>query len=49
MNVSTVLASIGILLANPNPDDGLMADVVTANFSMLLINASCRSLPIPQA
>jgi len=27
LNVSTVLASIGVLLSEPNPDDGLMPDV----------------------
>ena len=30
LNLGTVLASIGVLLANPNPDDGLMAEVVRA-------------------
>jgi ubiquitin-protein ligase len=28
LTISTVLASIGLLLAQPNPDDGLMTDVV---------------------
>ncbi|KAH7434073.1 hypothetical protein KP509_07G099900 [Ceratopteris richardii] len=27
LNLSTVLASIGLLLAEPNPDDGLMGDI----------------------
>ena len=30
LNISTVLASIGLLLADPNPDDGLMTEVVSA-------------------
>ena len=29
LNVSTVLASIGLLLAEPNPDDGLVTDIVS--------------------
>lgn len=28
LNISTVLASIGLLLAEPNPDDGLVTDIV---------------------
>lgn len=28
LNVPTVLASIGLLLAEPNPEDGLVTDVV---------------------
>jgi hypothetical protein len=28
LNVPTLLASIGLLLAEPNPDDGLVTDVV---------------------
>ncbi len=28
LNVSTVLASIGLLLAEPNPEDGLVTDIV---------------------
>eukprot|EP01018_Ginkgo_biloba_P001437 Gb_23918 [translate_table: standard] len=27
LNIATVLASIGLLLAEPNPDDGLMSDI----------------------
>ncbi|GAB4822661.1 hypothetical protein N2152v2_009707 [Parachlorella kessleri] len=27
LNISTVLASIGLLLSDPNPDDGLVADI----------------------
>ncbi len=30
LNISTVLASIGLLLSDPNPDDGLVADIVSA-------------------
>lgn len=29
LNISTVLASIGLLLADPNPEDGLMTEVVS--------------------
>ena len=29
LNVLTVLVSIGLLLAEPNPDDGLVADIVS--------------------
>jgi len=32
LNISTVLTSIGLLLSDPNPDDGLMAEIVR-NFS----------------
>jgi ubiquitin-conjugating enzyme E2 T len=28
LNLSTVLSNIQLLLAEPNPDDGLMADIV---------------------
>lgn len=28
LNISTVLTSIGLLLADPNPDDGLVAEIV---------------------
>jgi ubiquitin-protein ligase len=28
LNISTVLTSIGLLLSEPNPDDGLMAEAV---------------------
>ncbi len=30
LNISTVLASIGLLLGEPNPDDGLVTEVVSA-------------------
>lgn len=30
LSVPTVLASIGLLLAEPNPDDGLVTDIVSA-------------------
>ena len=35
LNISTVLASIGLLLADPNPEDGLMTEVVSINCTML--------------
>ena len=28
LNISTVLASIQLLMSHPNPDDGLMVDIV---------------------
>jgi len=28
LNIATVLTSIGLLLSDPNPDDGLMAEIV---------------------
>jgi hypothetical protein len=34
LNIPTVLASIGLLLAEPNPKDGLMADVVSSTFAV---------------
>ena len=32
LNISTVLRSIGLLLTEPNPDDGLMAEIVSTCF-----------------
>lgn len=29
LNISTVLTSIGLLLSEPNPDDGLMCEAVS--------------------
>lgn len=29
LNISTVLTSIGLLLSEPNPDDGLMPEAVS--------------------
>jgi len=29
LNIATVLTSIGLLLSEPNPDDGLMAEIVS--------------------
>jgi ubiquitin-conjugating enzyme E2 T len=29
INIATVLTSIGLLLSEPNPDDGLMAEIVS--------------------
>lgn len=36
LNISTVLASIGLLLADPNPEDGLMTDVVSATLTRIM-------------
>lgn len=30
LNISTVLTSIGLLLSEPNPDDGLMCEAVSS-------------------
>ena len=32
LNISTVLRSIVLLLNEPNPDDGLMAEIVSISF-----------------
>ena len=32
LNIATVLTSIGLLLSDPNPDDGLMAEIVSSTF-----------------
>lgn len=32
LNIPTVLTSIGLLLSDPNPDDGLMGDIVRPLF-----------------
>lgn len=31
LNISTVLTSIGLLLSEPNPDDGLMCEAVSVS------------------
>lgn len=31
LNISTVLTSIGLLLSEPNPDDGLMCEAVSVH------------------
>ena len=46
LNLSTVLASIGLLLSNPNPDDGLMSDVVSPFASPAHVPRSSHSLII---
>lgn len=37
LNIATVLASIGLLLSEPNPDDGLMGDISTSTIDLILI------------
>ena len=48
LNVSTVLASIGLLLAEPNPDDGLVTDIVSWAAWVVLLGCAawvaCTSL-----
>lgn len=36
LNISTVLTSIGLLLSEPNPDDGLMCEAVSKYSSINL-------------
>lgn len=44
LNISTILASIGLLLANPNPEDGLMTEVVR---ELLLLQLGCqKEMPV---
>ena len=48
LNVSTVLASIGLLLSDPNPDDGLVTDIVSGAEAFLICwprAASCADVP----
>lgn len=35
LSVATVLASVGLLLADPNPDDGLVTDIVRGGWEGL--------------
>lgn len=48
LNISTVLTSIGLLLSEPNPDDGLMCEAVSICFTNIwfqwLINKLMRVL-----
>ena len=46
LNLSTVLASIGLLLAEPNPDDGLMTDMVGARPAAKCISSHCGYVAI---
>lgn len=51
LNVSTLLASVGLLLAEPNPEDGLVTDVVGTSCwaSSQRIDAVTASSPVPEA
>ena len=47
LTISTVLASIGLLLAQPNPDDGLMTDVVRIAHNLLVGSSKgCLCCPV---
>ena len=37
-NLSTVLTSIYLLMAEPNPDDGLMPEIVCSSFFIIVFN-----------
>ena len=40
VNLSTVLTTIQVLMAEPNPDDGLMADIVSLTDSCMFNRSS---------
>lgn len=44
LNISTVLTSIGLLLNEPNPDDGLMHEAVS-NIVVIISDFPAASMP----
>lgn len=44
MNISTVLTSIQLLMAEPNPDDPLMADIVSVSIFVFTPNGFCQNI-----
>ena len=46
LNISTVLTSIQLLMAEPNPDDPLMADIVRLNCTLKHLEIHKLSLSV---
>lgn len=44
LNISTVLTSIQLLMAEPNPDDPLMADIVSVSLFLFTPHVFCHTI-----